>query len=149
MKRFLVITIVLVFTAGYALAGDLVNADPHSRIAMEGYDPVAFFTDSRATKGNPSIGAEREGYTYLFASEKHKAMFLAQPEKYLPAYGGYCAYGVSLGYLFPVDISTWEIVDGRLVFQYSPDIRKVFAEDKDGNYRKADQNWPKLVRKHG
>lgn len=149
MKRIIIVTMVLLVSAGYALAGDLINADPHSRIALEGYDPVAFFTDGRATKGNPSIGAEHEGYTYLFASKAHRTMFLAKPDKYMPAYGGYCAYGVSLGYLFPVDISTWEIVDGRLTFQYSEDIKRAFEKDKDGNYQKADKNWPKILKKHG
>ena len=81
----------------------LINADPHSRIALEGYDPVAFHTAGKAIKGNPAISAEYCTYKYLFSSEANKTKFEAKAEKYLPSYGGYCAYGASLGILFPVD----------------------------------------------
>lgn len=145
MKRLLITLTILLAATGYALAGGIVNADPHSKIAIEGYDPVAFFTESRAMKGNPSIASEYEGYNYLFASEANKALFDKQPEKYVPAYGGYCAYGVSLGYLFPVDIDTWEIVDGRLVLQYSEDVKREFAKNEADNFKKAESNWPNLV----
>lgn len=128
-----------------APAATLVNADSHSTIALQAYDPVAFFTDHRPVKGSPFISAEHEGHTYLFASEEHKAEFLRQPDRYLPAYGGYCAFGVSIGKLFPVEIDTWEIIDGRLTLQFSQDIKRMFAEDKAGNLRKAEANWPKLV----
>lgn len=126
-------------------AATIVNADSHSNIALQAYDPVAFFTDHKPVKGSPFISAGHAGHTYLFASEEHKAEFLRQPDKYLPAYGGYCAFGVSIGKLFPVEIDTWEIIDGRLTLQFSQDIKKMFAEDKAGNLRKAEANWPKLV----
>jgi YHS domain-containing protein len=128
-----------------ASAAVVVNADPYSNIALQAYDPVAFFTDSRPVKGSPFIAAEHAGHTYLFASEEHKAEFERRPEKYLPAYGGYCAFGVSIGKFFPVEIDTWEIIDGRLVLQFSQDIKRMFAEDKAANLRKADTNWPRLV----
>jgi YHS domain-containing protein len=149
MQKLILTTMIVLLAAIPALAGGLVNADPHSRIAIEGYDLVAFHTVGRATKGDPGIGAEHAGHTYLFASEANRRMFLAAPDKYTPAYGGYCAYGVSLGYLFPVDISTWEIVDGRLVLQFSPEVKRAFDKDPDGNFRKAEENWPTLVEKHG
>ena len=126
-------------------AATIVNADSHSNIALQAYDPVAFFTDHKPVKGSPFIPAEHAGNTYLFASEEHKAEFLRQPDKYLPAYGGYCTFGVSIGKLLPVEIDTWEIIDGRLVLQFSQEIKKMFAEDKAGNLRKAAANWPKLV----
>ena len=122
----------------------VINADPHSKIALQGHDPVAFHTVGKAMKGNPAILAEHRGYRYLFSSEANKATFEEQAEKYLPAYGGYCAYGVSLGVLFPVEIDTWEIIDGRLVLQYSQDVKKKFGEQRDENIRKANENWPKL-----
>lgn len=122
----------------------VLNADPHSKITLQGHDPVAFHTDSKAMKGSPAISAEYRGYKYLFSSEGNKAAFEEQAEKYLPAYGGYCAYGVSLGILFPVEIDTWEIIDGRLVLQYSQDVKQKFSEQKDENIRKANENWSKL-----
>ena len=64
--------------------------------------------------------------------------------KYLPAYGGFCAFGVCLGVLFPVEIDTWEIVDGRLVLQYRLDIKKKFEENKNENILKANDNWLKI-----
>jgi YHS domain-containing protein len=134
----------LVLTVAVASAGELVNADSHAKIALQGYDPVAFFTDGQPTKGSPLVSATHQGYSYLFASEAHKAEFEKHPEKYLPAYGGYCAFGVSKGKLFPVEIDTWEIVGGRLVLQYNQDVKKKFAADKEANLRKAEANWPKL-----
>ncbi len=131
----------------HARVAEVVNADPHSHIALQAYDPVAFFTDGEPAKGSPFISAEHHGYTYLFASEEHKAAFERQPDKYLPAYGGFCAFGVSIGKFFPVEIDTWEIIDGRLVLQFSQDIKRMFAEDKAANLRKAEANWPQLVKK--
>lgn len=122
----------------------VINADPHGKIALQGYDPVAFHSIGKAVKGNPAISAEYRGYKYLFSSEENKATFEKEAGKYLPAYGGFCAYGVSLGVLFPVEIDTWEIVDGRLVLQYNLDIKQKFEEDKEGNLLKANENWPKI-----
>jgi YHS domain-containing protein len=122
----------------------IINADPLGKIALQGYDPVAFHSMGKAVKGNPYISAEYQGYKYLFSSEANKAIFVKDAERYLPAYGGYCAYGVSLGVLFPVEIETWEIIDGRLVLQYSLDIKHKFEEDKDANLRKANDNWVKI-----
>lgn len=146
MISFLRSLLLLAFaTISAASAAELVNADAHAKIALQAYDPVAFFTDSRATKGSPFIAATHQGYTYLFATEAHREEFQKNPDKYLPAYGGYCAFGVSIGKLFPVEMDTWEIVDGRLVLQFNQEIRKKFAEDKPANLRKAEANWPKLV----
>lgn len=120
-----------------------VSKDGTSGVALEGYDPIAFFTDRQAAKGNPQISAKFEGATYFFQSEDHKKTFLAAPAKYLPAYGGYCAFGAALGLLLPVDVATWEIVDGRLILQYSQDIKKQFAKDSAANFAKADAFWSK------
>jgi YHS domain-containing protein len=149
MKRISTLLAGLALATSITLAKDLVNADAASKTGLQGYDPVAFFTDAKATKGNPLIAGEHSGVTYLFASEEHKAKFLKSPAKYLPAYGGYCAYGVSIDRLFPVEIDTWEIVDGRLVLQYNQDIKRKFAEDKAANFKKAEANWPKLVATKG
>ena len=134
----------LFLSVAIASAAELVNADSHAKIALQGYDPVAFFTDGHPTKGSPTISATHQGYNYLFASGAHKAEFERHPGKYVPAYGGYCAFGVSKGKLFPVEIDTWEIVDGRLVLQFNQDVKKKFAADKEANFRKAEANWPKL-----
>jgi YHS domain-containing protein len=149
MKRLSTMLASLALATTITWAKDLVNCDAASKTGLQGYDPVAFFTDARATKGSPLITGEHKGVTYLFASEEHKAVFAKDPEKYLPAYGGYCAYGVSINKLFPVEIDTWEIVDGRLVLQYNQDIRHKFAQDQAANFSKAEANWPKLVERKG
>ena len=146
MKRVITLLASLFLFANLTFAGDLVNADASSKTALQGYDPVAFHTVGKAVKGNPAIAAEYHGFKYLFASEENKAAFAQQPEKYLPLYGGYCAFGVSIDKLFPVEIDTWEIVNGRLVLQYSQDIKREFAKNKEANFRKAESNWPRLVK---
>ena len=132
-----------------AYAGDLVNVSGASKAAVSGYDTVAFFTDAKPVNGSPFISVEYQGATYFFASEEHKALFTASPEKYAPQCGGFCAYGVGLGKLFPVDISTWQVRDAKLYLNLNGDILKKFNADFDGNVAKAEKNWPDLVRKHG
>jgi YHS domain-containing protein len=132
-----------------AYAGDLVNVSGASNAAVSGYDTVAFFTDAKPVNGSPFISAEYQGATYFFASEEHKALFTASPEKYAPQCGGFCAYGVGLGKLFPVDISTWQVRDGKLYLNLNGAILKKFNADFAGNVAKADKNWPGLVEKHG
>ncbi|HMB71717.1 MAG TPA: YHS domain-containing (seleno)protein, partial [bacterium] len=95
-------------------AGEPVNTAGASGIALGGYDPVAFFTGGKPVHGSPSITAEHRGATYLFASEENRQLFQESPERYAPQYGGYCAYGVSVGALFPVDVSTWQVRNGKL-----------------------------------
>jgi YHS domain-containing protein len=85
----------------------ILNTDSLGKFAMQGYDPVAFHTEGKAVKADPYIAAEAFGYKFLFATEINKATFLKNPEKYLPAFGGYCALGVCLGVFSPVEMETW------------------------------------------
>lgn len=127
---------------------NLVNVAGASGIALDGYDPVAFFTDGRPVHGDPAIKATHGGATYLFASKDHKVQFEEDPDRYLPQYGGYCAFGVAVGALFPVDISTWQIQDGKLYLNLNPAIQEQFNKDLEGQVTKAEKNWPKLVKKN-
>ena len=132
-----------------AFAGELVNVSGASKIAVSGYDPVAFFTEAKAVNGSPFISADHQGATYFFATKEHKKLFEESPTKYTPQFGGYCAYGVSLGKLFPVDINTWQVRDGKLYLNLNADILKKFNADLSGNVAKAEQHWPELLKKHG
>ncbi|MBN2441033.1 MAG: hypothetical protein JXJ04_06795 [Spirochaetales bacterium] len=123
----------------------ILNTDSLGKYVLQGYDPVAFHTESKAVKADPYIAAEYEGYNFLFSTNENKAMFLKNPEKYIPAFGGYCAFGVSLGVYFPVEIDTWEIIDGQLVLNYSQDIKKLFHENTEENLKKAKANWQKTI----
>lgn len=129
-------------------AASLINVAGASHIAIEGYDPVAFFTDAKPVKGSPSISATYQGAVYFFASEGHKQLFTVSPDKYVPQYGGFCAFGVSRDALAPVDISTWQVRNGKLYLNFDHDIMKKFDADFDGNVAKADTNWPGLVQKN-
>lgn len=148
MKNILKSIAAIVLLCVSAFAGDLVNVSGASKAAVDGFDPVAFFTDSKPVNGSPFITAEYQGATYYFANEEHKKMFKEHPEKYAPQFGGYCAFGVAEGALFPVDINTWQVRDGKLYFNLNPEIVKKFNADFEGNVTKANQNWPGLVKKN-
>ncbi|HAB17427.1 MAG TPA: YHS domain-containing (seleno)protein [Verrucomicrobiota bacterium] len=135
-------------TVVFAAEKSLLNLDK-SGIAIQGYDPVAFFAVKAPVKGSPELKSEYRGAQYQFHSAKNKALFDAEPAKYAPQFGGYCAFGVSKGKLVEVDVNAWQIVDGRLLLQYSPSVRDDFNKDASGNLKKADVNWPKLVEKKG
>jgi len=120
-----------------------------SGVAIQGYDPVAFFTDNKPVKGDPKILVKHDGAIYLFASKEHKELFKADPAKYEPEFGGYCAYGVSRNKLVEIDVDAFQIVDGKLLLQYSKGVREDFNKDAKGNLVKADANWPGLVAKKG
>ena len=128
-----------------AFAGKAINTAGETGIALQGYDPVAFFTTGKATHGNPSLQAQHEGASYLFSSEKNLKLFQKSPEKYAPQFGGYCAYGVSVNALFPVDVSTAQVIDGKLYLNLNPSILEAFNKDLNGNLDKARQNWPSLI----
>jgi len=117
--------------------------------AILGYDPVAYFTDNKATKGNLKIKSNYEGADYYFASDKHKALFDANPTKYAPAYGGYCGYAASIDRLSPISPEWFQIEDGKLILQHNKKAFDLFNKDLKGNVVKADQNWPGLVVRNG
>lgn len=151
MKNILapVAAVALFSATASASAAHLVNVSGASNAAVNGYDTVAFFTDAKPVNGSPFIAAEYEGATYFFATEEHKKLFTANPAKYAPQFGGFCAFGVAIDKLFPVDISTWQVRDGKLYLNLNADILQKFNADFAGNTAKADTNWPGLVAKNG
>jgi YHS domain-containing protein len=148
MKTIARTVLALILLSSSAFAGDLINVAGASRVALNGYDPVAFFTDAKPVIGSPFIRGSYQGAEYFFATEGHKTLFLAKPEKYAPQYGGYCAYGVSVEALAPVDINTWQIRDGKLYLNFSDEFSEKFNADFNGNVAKAERNWPGLVKKY-
>jgi YHS domain-containing protein len=129
-----------------AQAQSLLNLDK-TGVAIQGYDPVAFFADHKPVKGRAEFTSKHDGATYLFSSKEHKDIFDKEPTKYEPAFGGYCAYGVSRNKLVAIDVEAFQIVDGRLLLQYSTGVRDNFNKDTKGNLAKAEANWPGLVEK--
>ena len=126
----------------------LVNVDK-TGVAIQGYDPVAFFTDNKPVKGDQKFLVKHDGAIYFFASKEHKDLFKADPAKYTPGFGGYCAYGVSRNKLVEIDVDAFQIVEGKLLLQYSKGVRDDFNEDAKGNLARANSNWTGLVAKKG
>src|SRR5262249_4992371 len=135
----------LMLSAAPVLAADLVNTEGAKKIALQGYDPVAFFTDGKPVSGSPLMHAVYQGATYFFASQEHRKLFAENPAKYAPQYGGFCAYGVGRGALAPVEIGTWQVRNGKLYLNNNPDVLEKFNADFDGNVARAEGNWPGLV----
>jgi uncharacterized membrane protein YkgB/YHS domain-containing protein len=131
------------WTAGEALQVAKRNALLQSA-ALQGYDPVAYFTLNQPTRGKIEFTARYQGNVYHFASQQHKEMFDAEPEKYLPQYDGYCAFGVAVGQLFDVDPRTGQVIDGKLYVNLNKKILGEFNKDPRGHIDKADANWPGL-----
>jgi YHS domain-containing protein len=117
-----------------------VNTD-NSGIAIDGHDPVAYFTMSKAVRGDKAITAEHGGATYHFVSQEHRTLFLANPAKYVPQYGGYCAYGASQGYNAPVEADKFTVVDGKLYLNYNGRVQSTWRKDTAGYITQADTYW--------
>jgi len=143
-----IFTVSLILATGAATAEDLVNVD-RTGLALEGYDPVAFFTEGRALEGQTGITTRHRGATYRFRSPENKAMFETEPDRYAPAFGGFCAYGAAKGYTAPVKIETWQIFQDRLVLNYDHKVKALFDVDRGGFLGKADANWPSIVAREG
>jgi len=112
--------------------------------AIKGYDPVAFFTQSKPVMGRDSLKLQWNGADWYFADRENLESFKAAPEKYAPQYGGYCAYGTAEGHKAPTQVETWTILDGKLYFNYNPKVKEVWSKDRPGMIKKADQNWPRI-----
>lgn len=123
-----------------------VNADK-TGLALRGYDPVAYFETGTPTEGSAEITATVEGVSYRFASEAHKQTFLADPAKYLPQFGGFCAIGTSYGEKVDADPKTGRVVKGKLYVNFSPEVQKLFDKDVAGTIARAEENWPKVKTK--
>jgi YHS domain-containing protein len=122
----------------------LVSGEVAPGLAVHGYDVVAYFTDGKPVKGDANLAVVYEEATYRFASQDHLEAFNAAPAKYIPAYGGYCAYGVSVGAKFDGDPNYWKIVDGQLYLNLDQNIADAFRKDVAGAISKAESNWPEL-----
>jgi YHS domain-containing protein len=138
-------------TAGTVLADSMSDHNilvlkNRDGVAIQGYDPVAYFTEHKAVKGSSKFTSEYQSAKYDFASADHKELFDANPAKYVPAYGGYCGYAASIGKVRPADPLIWSIVDGRLIVQNTKGAAELWEKDVAGNKAKADKYWPLLVK---
>ena len=114
-------------------------------VAIHGYDPVAYHTVGRPVEGSKAFTHEWKGATWRFANAAHRDLFAADPERYAPAYGGYCAYAVAQGGKADIDPNAWSIVDGQLYLNLNPRIQRLWQQDIAGYIARADANWPQLA----
>jgi YHS domain-containing protein len=111
-------------------------------VALRGHDPVAYFKDNKPVKGAAEHKAEYKGSTFHFASQANRDAFVADPAKYAPQYGGFCAYGTASGYKAAIDPAAFTVVNGKLYLNYNRDVQKEWSKDVPGFIAKADRNWP-------
>ncbi len=142
MKNFL-ITLCLLFIIGSANAQKSEIFAPAGK-AIKGYDPVAFFTQSKPVMGNDSLTYLYKGATWKFSSLENKNKFKASPEKYEPQFGGYCAYGMADGHKAPTQIETWAVINGKLYFNYNTKVKEMWNKNQPVLIEKANEQWPSL-----
>jgi YHS domain-containing protein len=116
-------------------------------LAVRGYDVVAYFTDGKPTVGTEEFTTTHEGATYRFASAEHLKLFKESREKYLPQYGGFCAYGCFVHKKFDGDPLLWKIVDGKLYFNLNKSIQKKWSEETAEKIKTANNNWKEIEHK--
>lgn len=111
----------------------------------DGADVVAYFTEEDAREGSEEFVVTHEGVDYKFVSAENAATFEADPDAYLPQYGGYCAYAVSQGYTATVDRRAWTVHDGKLYLNYSRPVRLLWNRSRDEHIESANANWPGVL----
>lgn len=129
--------------APFAAAGEIYTG-LLSNTAVGGYDPVAYHTQGKPVQGSGSFTTRWKGATWRFASAENRALFLADPERYAPQYGGHCAWAVSQGYTAKGDPNHWRVVDGKLYLNYNAQVQTDWEKDIPGHIRNANGNWPKV-----
>ena len=116
----------------------------HSGKAIRGYDPVAYFSEGKPVKGDDKLMYKWNNATWYFSSQQNLDLFKANPEKYAPQYGGYCAFGLSNGYKAPTDADAWTIDNGKLYLNYNKSVREEWNKERKQRIAKADKNWPEV-----
>jgi YHS domain-containing protein len=137
-----------VLAAGTALAAlaprGLRAAEAETRVGLQGYDPVAYFTDHKPEKGVPQFTAAFDDTTYWFKNAEHRTLFVANPDRYAPQFEGFCAVTVSRGGKYEADPTAWQIADGKLYVFGAKDAQHYFSGHETTVIAKANANWPHL-----
>jgi YHS domain-containing protein len=113
-------------------------------VALKGYDVVAYFTDGAAVKGDKKFSISWDSTTWHFRNQKNLDSFKADPKKYVPQFGGYCAYGASENHKAPTQPEAFTIVNGKLYLNYNKDVKELWLKDSAEHIRNAEENWPAL-----
>jgi YHS domain-containing protein len=141
MRRLLTLPLLCLIASGAMAADEVFVADS---VAIRGYDPVAYFTEGGPVKGEPQFRHEWNGVTWQFAGPDNLERFKAEPERYAPQFGGFCAFGMSRGYKVGTDPAAFTIHQGKLYLNYSLPVQATWLKDTDAYIDKAEVNWVTL-----
>ncbi|WP_333599728.1 YHS domain-containing (seleno)protein [Flavobacterium sp.] len=146
-KHILILFVTLLSVTGFAQNSRATQFNLENKVALQGYDPVAYFTQKKAVKGKKEIAATNDGVIYYFASQANKEAFAKNPTSYEPQYGGWCAYAMgSSGEKVAINPETFKILDGKLYLFYNAyfnNTLKSWNKDEPNLKKKADGNWKK------
>lgn len=132
------VSVAFIALSAHAFAGEFYETEG---VAIQGYDAVAYVTDSKPVKGSAAFSSTYKGSTFHFASAASRDMFNANPQKFAPQYGGFCAFGVSRGYKAVTSPDAFTVVDGKLYLNYNTEVQGMWRKDQPAYIRKADENW--------
>ena len=149
MKKFIhtILIVGSLLVSSVALALDPIYTSFFSNVAIKGYDTVAYFTENKAVKGSKDFVTEHKGATWHFSSQENLDLFLSEPEKYEPQYGGYCAYAVAQNTTASIKPELFTIVDDKLYLNYNAKINDQWQSNKEEFIQQADANWPAILAK--
>ncbi|MEE2877769.1 MAG: YHS domain-containing (seleno)protein [Pseudomonadota bacterium] len=143
----LAISTLALATAGPAYADKKpVYTGVFSNVAVEGHDAVAYFTEGKPVKGKEKFSTMHQGAEFRFSSAENLALFEADPEKYAPQFGGYCAWAVAQGDTAKGDADHWKIVDGKLYLNYNKKIQERWELNQAAFIDDANANWPTVLK---
>ncbi|MCH2232491.1 MAG: hypothetical protein MK111_24610 [Crocosphaera sp.] len=114
-------------------------------VAIKGIDPVAYFLERQAVKGQEEFSYRWENTTWWFKSAENRDLFIQEPTKYAPQYGGFCAWAVSNNYTAPIDPEAWSIVDNKLYLNYNKRIQKRWSKNIESHITKGNYHWPQIL----
>jgi YHS domain-containing protein len=141
LLRPLIVLFGLLLLSQRALAGEFFEIDG---VALRGYDAVAYHEIGKPTEGSPAFTHDYKGSTFRFASDANRKKFVADPEKYAPQYGGFCALGTANGYKVKTEPDAFKVVDGKLYFNYNRKVLEMWQQDQAGYIERANKNWPEV-----
>ena len=135
--------VAMLLTASFSFAGVDTETDDNG-VILAGHDVISYFTDNKPVLGKSSMTTTYNGAIYRFSSEKNRDTFIANPSKYAPAYGGFCAYGMTFGKKFEIDGKAFKVVDGVLYVNKNLDVAKAWGKDIPKHLREAYSEWPSI-----
>jgi YHS domain-containing protein len=145
-KRVIIVLLVIglcAFSTPIFSVGIETNSEG-DKVAIKGYDAVAYFTEGNAVKGNSQYSYRWDDARWYFSTPEHRQQFSENPEQYAPQFGGYCANGLSHGVILAADPEEWTIVDGKLYLKYNREARDEWRQDQTGMIKKAEEQWAKI-----